>query len=254
MTNRSIETEEYRFNEAQHLHELKVGEDWKALTGCTTILGVLAKPALIQWSANMAVDFIDSEYKRVTNVDTWNYRKSLEENWANILKEAKVAHRKKKETAGTWGTEVHAEIERFILNTMANKMPTPMYEDRINHFITWATENKVKFLEAEKSVYSKSLFLGGIVDIICEIDGEMWLADIKTGSGIYPEHFAQMAGYELMLNEMGYGPIKGHIVLNLSKDGKFKEKRSVSTEDAKSFFLACVEVYRLQEKFKNQII
>ena len=47
--------------------------------------------------------------------------------------------------------------------------------------------------------------------------------------------------------------IAGEIDLNLKKTGEFEEKRSVSTEDAKNFFLACVSVYRLQEKFNNQI-
>ena len=93
------------------------------------------------------------------------------------------------------------------------------------------------------------------MDLVFEIDGEIYIGDIKTGSGIYPEHFAQCAGYELMLKEMGYGKeIKGHIILNLKKDGTFQEKRSVSTEDAKNFFLACVQCYRLSEKFNNQVI
>ena len=40
----------YQFSEEGHLHIL----DGKALTGVTTILGVIAKPALIQWSADEA--------------------------------------------------------------------------------------------------------------------------------------------------------------------------------------------------------
>lgn len=247
--NRDIETKEYRFNEKVHLHELLVDDEWKALTGCTTILGILAKPALIQWSANMAVDFIKD-----------NFKGELTE---ELLKEAKTAHRKKKEEAGQKGTDVHTMIEDWIALAIKSnggvfEGEMPIVEDaeakQLAHFWNWAVSNKVKFLESEKTLYSKKYFLGGIVDILCEIDGEVWIADIKTGSGIYPEHFAQMAGYELMLNEMGYDKtIKGHIVLNLKKDGKFEEKRSVSTEDAKDFFLACVQVYRLQEKFNNVI-
>lgn len=250
---RSIETTEYRFNEAKHLHELCVEGEWKALTGCTTILGILAKPALIPWAAGQAVEYIENVIKEGREIT------------AEVLKEARSAHRKKKETAGDAGTQVHALCEAYIrglIEKCDGKANDAKYLEatdkgikQFQHFIEWARTNNVKFLEAEKSVYSKSLFLGGIVDIVCEIDGEVWIADIKTGSGIYAEHFAQMAGYELMLKEMGFDrPIKGHIVLNLKKDGTFQEKRSVSTEDAKNFFLACVQCYRLQEKFNNQII
>lgn len=232
------ETKEYRFDETKHLHELLVDNKWKALTGCTTILSILAKPALISWSANMAVEYICEHISELIS--------GTREEQDKILAEAKSAHRKKKEKAGDWGTERHAEIENYIKSGIK--------KDTIKPFIEWAENNKVKFLESEKHIYSKTHFLGGIVDIVCEIDGEKWIVDIKTGSGIYPEHFAQMAGYEIMLNEMGYPKIKGHIVLNLKKDCSFQEKRSISNEDAKNFFLACVQVYRLQEKFKNQII
>jgi len=249
---RSTATEEYRFNEKGHLHELLVDGEWKALTGCTTILAVLAKPALIQWSANMAVEYIKDEL----------YEKSLmppKNMLDGIFERAKSAHRKKKEEAGQKGTDIHFEAENLVKGAIqANKgiigTDTKSEIPQIQHFINWAVENKVKFLKTEKGLYSKSLFIGGIVDLICEIDGEVWLADIKTGSGIYAEAFWQMAGYQLMLEEMGTKkPVKGHIVLNLKKDGKFEEKRSVSNEDARKGFLACLEIYRVQEKFKNNI-
>ena len=245
---------EYRFNKEKHLHELLVNDEWKSLTGCTTVLSILAKPALIQWSANMAVDYISN---LVFNTPNWHWKDT---DWKKVFEEAKTAHRRKKEEAGAKGVDIHSEAEKLVKGSIGAwggiiDLNTKSELPQIQHFIDWAVKNKIKFLESEKHLYSKELWLGGITDIICEIDNEVYLADIKTGSGIYAEHFAQLAGYELMLKEMGFDrPIKGHIVLNLKKDGSFQEKRSVSTEDAKNFFLACVSCYRLQEKFNNQII
>ena len=254
---RNIETKEYRFNEQRHLHQLLVDGEWKNLTGCTTVLSVLAKPALIQWSANMAVEYIKNTLPNtdptIHTGDITIHRSDFEK----ILEEAKTAHRKKKEKAGDLGTQIHAEVESIIKQAIqaTDGLVAPQEgSPQINHFVKWAIDNKVKFLETEKCVYSKSLFLGGIVDIICEIDGQLWIADIKTGSGIYPEMFAQCSGYNLMLDEMGYPQIAGHIILNLKKTGEFDEKRSISTEDSKKLFLACLDIYRLQEKFNNQII
>jgi len=244
--NRDLETKEYRFNEAKHLHQLLVDGEWKNLTGCTTVLGILAKPALIQWSANMAVAFLETVYKtdgKISDV---------------LFKEAKTAHRRKKEEAGAKGTDIHSEAEKVVAMAIQNdgviQLDIKSEIPQIQHFIDWAVKNKVKFLEVEKCMYSKKLFVGGICDILCEIDNQLWMADIKTGSGIYYDAFWQMGGYEIMMNEMGYPDIVGHIVLNLKKDGTFDEKRSVSTEDAKKGFMSCLEIYRLQEKFTNQII
>jgi hypothetical protein len=46
--------EGFVFDEKKHLYFY----DGKPMTGCTTILGVLAKPALIPWAAKMAVEYI----------------------------------------------------------------------------------------------------------------------------------------------------------------------------------------------------
>ncbi len=248
----------FEFQEKGHKYFL----DGKPLTGCTTILGVIAKPMLIQWAANMAVDHIVSALP----MKPLNPEKSKWEiNWSDFLlitEEARKEHAKKKEKAGDWGTALHAWVESYILHRMNDTVPFPEYpkDDELKrmareHFIIWAENNKVEFVESEKCVYSESLFLGGKLDIICIIDGKKWLVDVKTGSGIYPEHFAQMAGYDFMLKEMKeHEDIEGYIVLNIKKDGTFEEKRSISNEDNRKFFLACVEIYRLQAKLKGSII
>ena len=235
----------FTFNKEKHYYEL----DGKRLYGVTTILSVLAKPALIQWSANMAIDFIQVALNEKLELTP------------ELLKDARNAHRKKKETAGDWGTEMHAWIEKEVKARISKEdssllMPTDeKQKECAENFLKWIDSNKVTFLESEKHLYSKDLFLGGIVDLVCEIDGQVWIVDVKTGSGIYFEAFWQMGGYELLLKEMGFEkPVTGYIVLNLKKDGTFTERRSISNEDNKKGFLACLDIYRISEKVKNQII
>jgi hypothetical protein len=251
----------YRFNKEKHLHEILVGEKWQSLTGCTTILSVLAKPALIQWAANMAVGYVREQ---IENISTDIGHKQLYE----ILEEARKAHTKKKEKAGDYGTQTHEAISKLIgLSIKKHKgfIPEPIIDfsslgfgmdKSVKNFIDWAVKNKVKFLQTEKNIYSEKLFIGGIIDFVCEIDGKIWLGDIKTsGSGIYPEHFAQVAGYQLMLQEMGlYPDVTGYIVLNLKESGEMLEKRSISNSNNTKFFLACLEIYRHQERLKSQTI
>ncbi len=238
----------FKFDEKAHLYFL----DDKPLTGITTILQVIGgnkTGALIQWAANEAVKYIQD--KILTG-------EPILDNLSEWLIEAKTAHRRKKEEAGQKGTDVHAEIEILIKEALLT--PTGLVgayrgdNEQVKHFIKWATDNKVKFLESEKRLYSKKYWIAGTCDFICKIDGKVWLGDIKTGNAIYPEHFAQCAGYQLMIEENKLYEIAGHIIVNLRKDGTFEEKRSISLEDYKKFFLACLDIYRVQEKIKNQII
>lgn len=236
--------ERYKFDEKQHLHQLNVDGKWENLTGCTTILSVIAKPALIQWSANEAVRHIEENLKDAIQgiID-----------WSSLFQEARIAHRKKKEKAGDWGTEIHKEIENYIKAKIEGKDYD--YPEKIKSFVEWVEKNKVIFIESEKNIYSEKLWIGGIVDFVCEIDGQRWIGDIKISkSGIYPEHFWQTAGYDLMLQDMGEPEADGYIILNLKENGEFLEKRSVSNSDNIKAFKSCLNIYRIKEKIKNNII
>ena len=72
----------FYFDEEKHRYYL----DGKQMTGVTTILGVLAKPALIQWAANMAIDSVRGQVAKIaTENDGLEYMKVLAKEWENIL-------------------------------------------------------------------------------------------------------------------------------------------------------------------------
>lgn len=232
--------ENYTFDKVRHIHTL----DGKPLQGITTILGVINKPALIQWSANMAVDYIEQNFPTVEQIMKGEIKLS------DIFKEARVAHRKKKESAGDIGTSIHEAVEKYIKEGL-KESSDELVQKCLNNFIQFSEENNVKFLESEKNLYSREYWLGGIVDFVCEIEGEVWIGDIKTSSGIYPENFLQMAGYQIMLEEMGlYKNIKGHIVVNLRKDGNMEVKKNCEVGSHKKAFLSALELYRCLNDIK----
>lgn len=238
-----MEKDTYEFNETKHLHTL----NGKPLTGVTTILGVIAKPMLIQWSANMAIQYVLDAIADGRGVTS------------EVLKEAKTAHRRKKEEAGVKGKDVHSDIEVLIKEAIEHsKGVIGEYagdNGQVRYFVQWASANNVKFLASEEHIYSKDWWVGGICDFLCEIEGELWVGDIKTSSGIYPEHFFQTAAYQKMYQEMGlHLNFKGNVILNLRKDGTFEEKRSVSTADNLEAFESAVKLYRAIEKINKTII
>lgn len=263
----------FEFVEDSHAYYL----DGVRMTGVTTILAVIAKPALIQWAANEAVKYVKEQFDgsdrvvRPIKSGAIRYAYEISEGVLDsILEGAKSAHRKKKEDAGTKGTDVHAVIEIIIKTAMEYtegkigsvlNIPTDVIANaQVRHFVDWALQNDVKFLASEERVFSRELFMGGTIDFICEINGEVWLGDIKTASGIYPEFFFQTAGYQKLLSDMALTDggmklnIKGHIITCLKKDGTFEEKRLISNEDNLSAFLAAFTLYRVTEKLKGNII
>jgi len=228
--------------------------DDKPITGVTTILRVVAKPFLIGWAANMAVDYIDKhQVIGHYNMSTKTGSIEFDMGFTELLKEARTAHTRTRDKAGDIGTIVHKHCENYI-NGKQFITAIPQELKMIDHFVGWAKENKVKFLASERQVYSEKYWFAGTYDFLCEIDGKIWLGDIKTSSGIYPEHFFQTAGYQICEEEMNQTKIDGHIILNLKKDGKFNEKRSISNKDNKTAFLSALNLYRIINKVQNTML
>ena len=241
---------EFRFESKGHKYYL--GE--KRLTGCTTILGVIAKPFLIPWAANMAVDHIEKHqvighYNMATKTGSIEFDMGFTE----LLKEARKAHTRTRDKAGDVGTIVHKHCENFINTKQIQEIKDPKEKKMFDNFYLWQKKNKVKFLASERKTYHEELFFAGTFDFLCEIDGKTWLGDIKTGGNrIYPEAFFQMAGYQICEEERRPDvKIDGHIVLGLFKDGKFSEKRSISNGTNKQAFLSALNLYRTLEQIKK---
>ena len=229
----------YTYQEKGHKHMW----DGKPMTGVTTILSVIAKPALINWAANTAVDYIAEHLSELSDQELAD----------SILSEARKAHTRKKEAAGDIGKLVHSAIEEFVKTGKEpelNEQGMKMFEN----FRKWVKDNKVEFIESEKHLYSESLFVGGILDMVVKIDGKLWIADVKTG-GVYPEALYQMAAYQILLEDMKEPlEIAGHIILGLKKDGTFEEKRSVSCDEAKEAFMSAYRLYKITQKVNSTIL
>jgi hypothetical protein len=222
----------YSFDPTRHIHLL----EGRPLMGVTTVLGVISKGnVLIDWSARMATEYIRDNLKSMDDLEM-------------VLEEAKNAHRKKKERAGDWGTALHKIIEDFIKD---GKEPLNLDDNQgkcFSLFKSWATENNVEFLESEKHVYSKTDWVGGIADIIAVVNGKKMICDIKTGSGIYPEMWAQMGAYHLCLEDMGeHKDIQGYMIINLKKDAKIDFGVSENMQFNKDFFRAALQLYKLKQ-------
>lgn len=232
----------FTFEPKTHSYKL----DGRPLTGVTTIIGVLDKPALVQWSANMACDYIEK----------------AEEVTPKVIKEARTAWRRKRDKAGDIGTRIHDAIEEYVKAKIKDE-PEPVLElteheqKMFDKFKEWEEDNDVTFLLSEQKLYSEKHWFAGTVDLVVEVDGKIYVADIKTGKDIYVGNYIQMGGYEVALEELGkIKDCAGYIVVNLPKqlkkngEARFKEGRVHNTKDFKEAFLHCLALYRFLNKEK----
>jgi len=135
------------------------GKKYPTITG---ILGCLDKPALVQWSANMTVDYITSHLSEMKD----------EEQIAYHLKKAKTAFRQKSKVAMDTGSIVHDAIHCYlsggkpeeILGT--NDQATNSYLA----FLQWADSVRLKPIALEKVLIDPEHEIGGTCDFLGEIN------------------------------------------------------------------------------------
>lgn len=238
---------DFKFDDKKHVYTL----DGKRLYGVTSVLGVIAKPALIQWSANQAVEYIEKYFEGLKD-NSLPWPAILAAAYTdNLFKEARTAHRKKKEAAGDVGADVHAECEGLIKLAIPNggKLTKNIVHGNqmVQKFINWAVENDVTFLASEKQMYSKEMWVAGTCDFTAKIGDKLFMGDIKTSSGIYGrEYFFQCAGYILMAEEHGE-KFDASIIVRLGKDGSFETKESHDLDTDKKGFRAALDLFKALE-------
>jgi hypothetical protein len=229
----------FKFEAKTHSYTL----DGKPLTGVTTILGVIAKPALIQWAADEAIKYIKEKQPKTTKVGGQELIVYTPPQLHDILEAAKNAHQQKKDRTADIGTKAHKWIERYVKGK--NPAPNKKLAFMTDNFVKWATENKVEFKKSEIKLYSEKFWFAGTMDLVFKMNGRNYIGDIKTSSRIYGRgYFAQMAGYQIALEEQGYKDIEGRMIIRCGKDGSFEIKESLDFETDKKIFLACLELYR----------
>jgi hypothetical protein len=207
-----------QFSEKAHRYKL----DGKPIKGTTTFLGSIAKPALINWAANEAVDYIKAG---ASYEDLIGYVITDDQ----LFELARKAHRMKRDKAADLGTLTHKWVEAWINGE--NPESDPEYNHMTDNFVAWALENEIEFLAAEQLVFSEKHWYAGQLDFLFKMRGKTYLGDLKTSSGIYENMFYQTSAYQMALQEMDPDfHIDGHAIINCKKDGKFAKKFSFDFE------------------------
>ena len=197
------------------------------VVGVTTALNILAKPALIPWAYQRGRDGLELYESR--------------------------------DKAANVGTIVHARIMAYFEGSEIDNFNIApdiwrLTNNSLESFFEWARPRKINAILVEKPLVSEKYLFGGTPDFYGEMDDQTTLLDFKSGSGLYEEHFIQLAAYSKLLDENCY-PHKKIIILNIPKnEGDSFQLQQTSADKLDLHFekfLCCVKLYYLDKQIKE---
>src|SRR5690554_3124637 len=116
------------------------------------------------------------------------------------------------EKAATFGTNVHKAIETDEVEGLSMLEKT-CYDQ----WLKLKNKHKIKVLEQEQIIHFKDLYCGTF-DMIIEVDGEIYLNDVKTTYALNKEYLSwQLSLYKLAYENMYDKEIKGLSAIWLPK-------------------------------------
>lgn len=228
------------FENFKHLYTF----NGKKVTSVTQALSVINKPALVAWAANSAIDYVSTQISPGKSYDELELQA--------IFEAGRKSHYNKKTEAGNIGTFVHKWVEDYIKGTPQGMPVNEDLKEAVEKFLGWVDKHKVTFLKSEQQVFSKKYLFTGTLDFICKIDGKLYIGDLKTSSGIYPEYLVQTAAYRFArTEEFPEEKYTGQLIVRIGKDGSFEF--AVMRDDVwyRKMFVAFLAALKLQESLEE---
>lgn len=169
---------ENRTNGNYHIH----GKDYPSVT---TILRVIAKPALFYYYAQMA-------HQATKDLPS----ASFEDVWSEI--------NKRQSTTKERGSDVHNLVEGYFKHkTLEGFDETNPYHQAFVHFL-FDHDHTTTPLHSERQVWSDTFGYAGTMDAVLRMGRKTFIVDFKTGRRLYPiELSLQLTGYLQAAYELG---------------------------------------------------
>ncbi len=226
-----VEILERKMNTAAHIQYRSTKEFQKngkgiRFPGVTTVINLLAKPALIPWANKLGLK----------GIEVGKY----------VDDKAAI------------GTLAHAMITNRL---QGEETPTEDYtenqirqaENCVLSYYEWEKEHNIEPIIIEKPMVSEEYRVGGTMDIYATVDDVPGLIDLKTGNGIWPEHQTQTAAYRAILRENGH-PVNWVRILNIPRhETENFQQLVVSNKNLDlhwELFTHLMKIYNLRKQLK----
>jgi hypothetical protein len=228
-------------------HRYKIGRDKESLSfvpSVSTILNDTLPKNLSGWAEKGAVEGVQQLAGRGVDIAFMS---------ADVLLEKMKAHNlrywQRRDQAADRGTEIHKAFEELG----KGKIPKlKNYPDSLRGYVQgvckWWSDFEPTVLHNEIMVASMEHGYAGRMDLVCDTNNGRFIVDLKTSSAVRESHHFQLAGYEVALEESGYGEVDGKAVLRVDEWGKYQFVESWARP---SQFVALLGSFQAQRQFKN---
>lgn len=196
--------------------------------GVTTVLNVLAKPALVPWANAIGLEGIKvSQY-----VDALAAVGHCAH--AMIIDLTRGQERGRSEYQEQFGFDA-----------------VPLAENAVLKYLEWVKRHELITVIAETPIVSHDGF-GGTPDWFGLLDDKPVIIDFKTSKGIYDEHFVQLAAYQALLREQGH-TAEGGLILQIGRTETegFTERVVSDLSKYEEIFRHALAIYKLQRELKK---
>jgi hypothetical protein len=132
------------------------------------------------------------------------------------------AHSSYMERVSALGTALHKYIEYDLKGlSFPDAELTEEMLAGIQSWYQFKAEHTIELVDSERVLFSRSLQCAGTLDLRVKIDGELYVADLKTGS-VQSKAFIQLAAYKHMMKEMGLSDGSEKLLVLGGADSKSK--------------------------------
>jgi hypothetical protein len=236
------------------------GVRWQRIPSVTTILGMIAKPALISWAARIGAEAV-RDWLAELEGSTVTVDADLIDRLYSI---ACNTHTEAKERAAEKGSAVHDAIHQYHENFFEADVPQDEEAARAWHaFLDWLDGSGLEVVATEQMVVGPKARYAGRYDLLMREKRHPslhWVVDIKTSGGVYVEHVLQNAAYATAVRADRGLEIAGTLVLHVpsgaDKATPVARSRSEYRGDFRLFnaALALYESHRTVDKAIRSIL
>lgn len=192
--------------------------------GVTTVLNVLAKPALIRWANRIGLEGYE--------VDKYVDHTALIGKLAHEMIQAELAGRQ-------------ADVADYSPNQHEAALRA------VEKWRAWTKRHELQPLLVERPLISEKHGFGGTPDCYGRFDGRLTVIDFKTSKAIYDDHVVQAAAYAQLLGENGCEVAEIRIVQVGRVDAEgFSERTVEDWSRHLELFLHALAIYRLQREIR----
>ena len=156
--------------------------------------------------------------------------------------------------AGKEGTQVHEAAEKLVLgeeiswmDDFGNAKYSQIVWEMILKFAEFWKTYKPELISAEDFVWSDKYKYAGTADLVCKMNDEVWLLDLKTSNSIHKSYDLQLASYAKAIEESKGIKIErtGIIWLKSPTRGPSKQKGKIQGKGWK-----VIQVDDIEKNFK----